>query len=70
MHLHVVCSYPRYSTRNRQISLTLVQKPMRGTTLKVPILKKMQGAKYNDQKLSFWKIYSLISLIHSEKIEF
>ena len=67
MHLHVVYSSPRYNTGNRQISLTFLQKPMKSTTLKVPIFKKMQGAKCKNQKLSFWKIDSLISLKHSEK---
>ena len=43
IHLHVVCSSPRNNTGNHQISLTLVQKPMRGTTLKVPIKKNARG---------------------------
>ena len=43
---------------------------MRETTLKVPTFKKILRAKYKNQQLSFfWKIDSLMSLIHSEKIE-
>ena len=37
MHLHVFRGSPRYNTGKCQISLTFVQKPMRGTTWKVPI---------------------------------
>ena len=44
--LHVVCGSPRYNTGKCQILWLLSKQLMRCTTLKVPIFKKIKGAKY------------------------